>query len=369
MKYKQIKKKCVLFILPSLQIGGAEKALIMLMNSLDRCIYEPKLICLTHDGDARSWVSDEIDIFCLGKKYICRSFFALLSIVKTFQPDLMFSTMTHANALAISVKIFFPKTKIVVREATLPSVLIAHYGFKGKLSAIIYKVLYPRANVVLSNCNVMLDDFRDKIGVNVNNHRLINNFVSPDVILKGISEKFTNFRHREKTIYFVAIGRLSFEKGFLELIKQLKEFKPKTKWRLDIFGEGPLHDQLSSLINEMNLERNILLKGSHNNPWKTAATADALVLPSLWEGMPNVALESLFMGVPVIAKSSAGGIKDLAQEVKPPSLFLVDEIEEFIPIMEDIKPKLKSNKAASILPEKYYLKSVIKEFNKIMADV
>ena len=68
--------------------------------------------------------------------------------------------------------------------------------------------------MVLSNCNVMLDDFRNKIGVNVNNHRLINNYVSQDVILKGVSEKFTNFRHREKTIYFVAIGRLSFEKGF-----------------------------------------------------------------------------------------------------------------------------------------------------------
>ena len=75
------------------------------------------------------------------------------------------------------------------------------------------------------------------------------------------------------------------------------------------------------------------------------------------------------MGVPVIAKSSAGGIKDLAQEVKPPSLFLVDAIEEFIPIMENIKPKLKSYKAASILPEKVLFEICHKEFNKIMADV
>ena len=140
----------------------------------------------------------------------------------------------------------------------------------------------------------------------------------------------------------------------MELIEQLKEFKPKTRWQLDIFGEGPQHDQLSSLINQMSLERNIFLKGNYENPWKIAARADALVLPSLWEGMPNVALESLFMGVPVIAKSSAGGIKDLAEEVKPPYLFLVDAMEKFIPIMENIEPKLKSNKATSVLPEKYY---------------
>ena len=107
----------------------------------------------------------------------------------------------------------------------------------------------------------MLDDFRDKIGGNLKNHQLINNSVCPDTILKGVPDKFTNFKHREKTISFVAIGRLSFEKGFLELIKQLKEFKPKTKWQLDIFGEGPQHDQLSFLINQMNLERNIFLKG------------------------------------------------------------------------------------------------------------
>ena len=135
----------------------------MLMNNLDRSKYEPKLICLTHDGGARAWVSKEIDIFCLGKNNIWRSFFALLNIVRTFQPDLIFSTMVHTNALAISIKIFFPKTKVVVREATLPSVLIAHYGLKGKLSAIIYKILYPRANVVLSNCNVMLDVLETKL--------------------------------------------------------------------------------------------------------------------------------------------------------------------------------------------------------------
>lgn len=65
------------------------------------------------------------------------------------------------------------------------------------------------------------------------------------------------------------------------------------------------------MVRELGLERNVTLQGSDLNPSPWIAAADAFVLPSRFEGMPNAALEALALGTPVIATPDAGGISEV----------------------------------------------------------
>lgn len=125
------------------------------------------------------------------------------------------------------------------------------------------------------------------------------NFTIPNKI-KEFTEKYT--------INLVAIGRLSPEKGFHLLIEALASEKEAFKTvGLCILGEGPLKASLQSLITTKHLEHQIILGGYIPNISDFLPIFDALIMPSLSEGLPITLLEAMKDKVPVIA-SAVGGI-------------------------------------------------------------
>ena len=77
--------------------------------------------------------------------------------------------------------------------------------------------------------------------------------------------------------------------------------------KLEIYGEGPLKDELQALIVSLGAEDKIFLKGYTNDIKSVMARASLFVLSSDFEGIPNVVLEAMAMGVPVITTDFAGG--------------------------------------------------------------
>ena len=78
---------------------------------------------------------------------------------------------------------------------------------------------------------------------------------------------------------------------------------------LTILGDGADKLLLECRIASLNLGDRVELRGFDPNPWAYYAGADAFLLPSRWEGMPNAALEALACGTPVIAMSHAGAVR------------------------------------------------------------
>ncbi|MBU2916042.1 glycosyltransferase family 4 protein [Reichenbachiella agariperforans] len=102
-------------------------------------------------------------------------------------------------------------------------------------------------------------------------------------------------------IHFVFIGRLSFEKGILNLVKSWLNFKSGVQ--LTIIGEGLLYEEIK---NEIGSSNSVHLLGSRSNKetLNVLSTARALVFPSIWyEGFPMTILESLSLGVPIVSTS------------------------------------------------------------------
>ncbi len=104
----------------------------------------------------------------------------------------------------------------------------------------------------------------------------------------------------------VAAGRLSPEKDFSTLIRAAAEVSRQARAIFVVFGEGVLRRQLTDEIRRHGLEETFLLPGFRRDFTALLPQADIFVLPSLTEGLPNVALEASAAGLPVVATAVGG---------------------------------------------------------------
>jgi len=112
-------------------------------------------------------------------------------------------------------------------------------------------------------------------------------------------------------LIFVAAGRLTIQKGFDLLIDAVAQLQGKTRpFTLLISGSGKEWKNLENQINKKGLNRIVKLIGFQNNLSKILNAADFIIMPSRHEGMPNVAMESMALGKPVIA-SNVNGVPEL----------------------------------------------------------
>jgi len=129
-------------------------------------------------------------------------------------------------------------------------------------------------------------------------------FDQPDA---GYREKLREYFAWAPARIVCAAGRLSPEKGFNYLIEAAQLVARQNKAiAFLVFGEGPLHAPLQAQIDRAGLSKNFILAGFRNDIDQFFPHADLVVLPSLTEGLPNVALEALAAGVPVVATAVGG---------------------------------------------------------------
>lgn len=101
---------------------------------------------------------------------------------------------------------------------------------------------------------------------------------------------------------FICAARFQKEKGIDLLIKSFAKFcESDDEWVLDIFGDGPLQNEMMKMACEYGVEHRLFFKGVTNNINEHYAVSGVLLLPSRWEGWPMVIMEAYEYGLPVIA--------------------------------------------------------------------
>lgn len=101
---------------------------------------------------------------------------------------------------------------------------------------------------------------------------------------------------------FLAAGRFTHQKGFDLLIESFYEFcKQNDDWNLALVGDGEEKVKILDMIKKYNLDNRISVENFTDNIQQYFLDSSALLLPSRWEGMPMIVLESLEMGVPIIS--------------------------------------------------------------------
>lgn len=354
-------KRRILFVLPSLMPGGAERVMITLMNDLDRTQFEPELAIVYPGGTLRDLINTDIPVWDLNHKgHILLSAMKLLHLIRMQKIDMVISTMAPMNFTVLLLKPLLGKTKIIVREAITPSYLFQTHPRLAPMVRRFYRWLYPLADRIISPSNQIMQEFSQDLKMDMKKHAWLPNPVNLEKI-----RALPPAQRLSPGLWFVSGGRLHPQKGYDRLIPALKGFNPGTPWALTILGEGPERANLESLILENSLSQNIFLSGHAQNPWSYYAAADAFLLSSRWEGLPNVVLESLACGTPVIAMKEAGGIEDIAK-LAPQSVTTVPNINAMITAMAQVVPNPTQDFRQSLLPAAFNRHDVHKRFTEII---
>lgn len=122
------------------------------------------------------------------------------------------------------------------------------------------------------------------------------------------AERIPSQYRGERENVIVAAGRLAPQKNFSLLIKAFARFnKHHPEYTLRIYGEGELREELTNLTNSLQIAEKVELPGRSVSLLQEMNSAAMFVLTSDYEGMPNVLLEAMCMGMPVISTDCPSG--------------------------------------------------------------
>jgi len=358
-------KSKVCIILPSFAVGGAEKVVMQLANHLN---FRICLIVLNSSGDLNRYVSSGIDVHCLNKKHLHHCFPEILKLIKRLQPNVIFSTNSHINVAILCLKLFLPRNiKFIIRESNVPSINL-NFGMKGKFIKLLYNFVYKYADAIICPGNGIKNDLEKNFSVN--RSRI---YVIPNPINYGeITGKLSEFKiERPKNLHaLIASGSLTKQKGFDLLIKAMSLLVTKmNNVHLTILGAGREMKNLRNLITNERLENAIDLHGYENNVYPFFSAADLFILSSRWEGMPNVVLESLACGTPVVAFNCPGCIEEIIDTEKQGRLVPAGDISRLANTIEEMLKQKMRDKGQSLLPIRFDIQSVASRYNDLFEKV
>ena len=304
-------RRKVLFLIPFLSVGGAERVLLTLLRHLDRNRFELHLGVLGLQGELLAELPPDVVIHNLKVPRVRYAIPAVVRLIRQVRPQTVLSTLAHLNFALILSRPFLPRgTKLLVREAA-PASILAQETRYPHTCAWLYRRLYRKVDRVICLCDAMLNEMAREFSVPRERLVRIYNPVDIDLVrelaLAG-GDPYSGARPR-----LVACGRLAREKGFDLLIDAMPTVvKQVPGAHLTIVGDGALRTDLQAQITKLGLKGIVEFVGTQRNPWRYFKYADLLVLPSRYEGMSNVLLEALALGLPVVATDCPGGNREIA---------------------------------------------------------
>lgn len=236
-----------------------------------------------------------------------RAITRLRALIRTEQPDLVQTHNTKSH--------FF--LRLMGRTRQVPWIAF-HHGFtnkgrKDRLHNHIASWAIRGADRVVAVCGAFARDLR-AAGVPPERISLRHNFVLP--FTPPPASEVEGLRSRLGIApgdrVLLAVGRLSLEKGHADLL-QAVALARLPELRLVIAGDGPERANLERQRAALGLENTVLLAGHQPDIRPFYALADLIALPSHSEGSPNVLLEAMSAGLPIVA-TNAGGVVEIAAD-------------------------------------------------------
>ena len=310
-------RRHVLFMIPSLRGGGSERVIVSLVRNLDRRRFRISLAVVdmseaVYAGD----IPDDVELIDLDCRRVRHAVPRIFRLVWKLRPDLVFSTLGHLNlALAMLKRLLPAGTSYVARESSLVSRLPQAYSVPAWWFWA-YRRYYGRLDRIVCQSGEMQRDLIEQFGLALGKTVVINNPVDIDRIRRLSAELLDDAvaPAGDGCIKLVAAGSLTPVKGFDLLIEALALCRDRPL-HLTILGEGPMLGDLRRLAVELEVSSKVTFAGFKQNPYAYFARADAFVLSSRFEGFPNVVLEALACGTPVIATPGAGGTREILDTV------------------------------------------------------
>jgi len=346
----------ITFLINSLGGGGAEGVCVTLANSLIEKDWSVDLIVLHLDNAInQEKLNPKVNLINLNTKNARKSFVLLLKYILRIEPNKVLVFNQQLAVLLILIKYMtFLRFKIIARNInTLSEAQKNQKSFWHKyIVHFIVKFLYNKVDKIIAQSIGMKNDLCANFGFKSKQVIVVNNPLNQEI------ERFdtNNFKLVEKQDYILCVGRLEKQKAFHYAIKAFAKISLDFPLlRLKIIGIGTLEKELRKLSEDLNIAEKIDFEGFQRNVIPYYLYAKATMLTSLYEGFPNVLIESIALGTPVVAFDCPSGPKEIIEDGI--NGYLVEYLNE-----EESVAKLKKVLMTNFNLEK--LKATINKYNQ-----
>lgn len=303
-------------LIKNLHHGGAQKVCLTLCNELVKRNHTVELWLLDYDKNSLTLQLDKkINVIQLKKKKVRDSVFKLAKLFKKQNPSKILIFNIELTILSIILKqIFGFKTLIYFRSINTLSQVFQFPRTKWEkyVTPKVIRNVLPLCDKIIAQSTGMKQDLISSFKIDEKKVITIHN---PAVNLPQNNSQNPVLNIEEN--YFLFVGRLMAQKGLENLIKIFEmALKQNPDMRLLIVGEGPEEKKLKALTNSLGLSSSISFLGYKQNTSDYYKNAKATVLTSLYEGFPNVLVESIAVGTPVIAFNCPSGPEDIIEPGK-----------------------------------------------------
>ena len=311
-----IKPKLLIFI-NTLQIGGAERVVSLLLNHL-KDDFEIHLALYSKILDYT--IPPEIKILDLQQPLFQNKIIRFLKL-----PQISLKVYRYCKKNNINNSVAF-----LYRPCYINAIMKSFWGYRGHVimcegthqttmqesHSAIYRMFskfmvmysYKRADLILANSYAiqtdLIENFKIKTPV-----RVIYNPVDLHFI-KSYAAVQPDFVFEKDIFHFITVGNLRKEKNQLLLIQAFFTLK-NLPCKLLIVGAGVMEEELKQKVKDLGLMHKIIFLGFDNNPFKFVSRSNCFILSSDVEGFPNVLIEALACGRPVISTDCSSGPREL----------------------------------------------------------
>ncbi len=292
------------------------------------------LVVASYEGTYCGDVASAVRVVDLETSRTLTSVPHLVRYLLTKRPDALLSTLMYVNVIAACAHFLAQsKARLVFREANIIAASEARrHSIKGRWIQRLAPWAYRYADAVIGVSAGVTDDIVNVLGVRKENVETIYNPVGEDVFQKA-TEEVRNGLPGPPVV--LGVGRLAEQKGFDTLIRAFAQLRKRREASLLILGEGEQREMLEKLARELSVYEDVSMPGFVENPFAYMRAANVFVLSSRWEGCPNVLLEAMASGAPVISTDCPSGPAEILENGEWGRLVGVDRVVELAAAMEE----------------------------------
>ena len=337
----------VAFLLPDLNGGGVQRIVMILAGAFADRGAKVDLVVCDADGHLRPQVPDGVRlvplkgghllgqrllalrsdpagipdlvraVFSLKPRWEVLRFLGSLSdYLRSDRPEALFAATPYINMLAVLARrAADTSTRIVVSERTHFSTGKPRKQKRARqLSRAMHRT-YAQADAIVAVSKGVADDLAATIGIARDSVTTIHNpTLTPDFAAKLVEPIDHPWFAAGQPPVLLAVGRLGYQKDFATLVRAFGEVRKSHEARLVIIGDGGYNKEqeerrreLKDLAAEFDVADDLDFPGYIKNPMPYMKRAGAFVLSSRFEGFPNVLLEALGSGAPVVSTDCPSG--------------------------------------------------------------
>lgn len=329
-------RKKILFVMPGLYGGGAEKSLINLLNLLDYSKYEVDLLLFKHEGLFLGQVPKEVNVLPtpISLKYsfvpldkealknieaikaeiiriigtvICKLFYKKREKQARWEYFYIYSIKRLKGQYDVALAYLQGESSYYVIDKVIAQkkyIWIHNDYEKLEGNDSFNKTYFEKANGVISISDKCVEILRQTFPDLKNKFYMLPNLTSAALIRKLATESFPR-EYVKGVPVLLSIGRLTKQKGFDFAIEAAAILKEKILFKWFIIGTGELEKKLKDKIKENKVADQIILLGARENPYPYIKNCDILVQTSRYEGKSVVLDEAKILGKPLVVTNYA----------------------------------------------------------------